>query len=306
MGMVFCMGLAGTLEMTSKTLNYRPHARSLAHHLRTPDWQELSGNLEALHGEPVLIATADTFASSWLNGWAAYFARHNQVWLANPQLNDVMLDHAPGAENILLPRSLPARLLVLESRVPGVQAFSPPLAATLAWSNGSYHLWETQDRNWAVPVQLANAGRISQLDGQPIFWIGLKETALTVMAGSPGTLTLRGTFRLGPGQSPGSSCVVRMGTNHGYRDVIVPRGTEESVSIPIPFGRSTILFTALDDGPPGFEYTRPEDQRSYLVSVQGLRVQFSPRKPGGPAHVKKCVNGSIHLPGFRHATDRNY
>jgi hypothetical protein len=275
MGTVFVMGAAGSTGLVLSSLKLQYKGRCPEYLLRAPEREELVQRLEAIHHQPLLIASADTYGNGWLNAWTAYAARHNRVWVANPLINDVPPQAAPGAGKTLFVRNLPTRLFVLGGSVPGMKTPSLDDGASLVWSNRAFQLWRTGNDRWALPLQLLNPIGIGPAGTKPYFWIGSEPATLKVLAGCAGFMTLHARFVPGPAR-PGSSLRrLRVRTNHGYRTVLATRGGEETLRVPVVRGKTTIQLKELDR--PTVQPLPGDGKRVFLVGVKDLRVQFHPR-----------------------------
>jgi hypothetical protein len=259
--------------------------------------------LENLSGRPLLIANPDACANDWLNAWTAYHARHNQVYVANPQVNDIVPGRVPEAAKTLYPKCLPRRLFVLTGPVPGLKATPLSGRSKLVWSNPSFQLWQTANQHWALPLQVVNPNDIEQREGRPFFWVGQAPAELKVMAGSPGILTLHGLFLPGPSRPGPTRRRLLVSTNNGYRTVLTTREGPETVTVPIRQGKTTVFLRGLDR--PTVKLLPHGETRILLVGVQDLQVQFTPSTAYRLAHKKTNGQGRPRSQGVPGPFNRN-
>jgi hypothetical protein len=305
LGAVFPLVLAGTAAMVweSGRLPARPPSlarflnpeRTLAHFLRDPDVRQLARLLEKLHQGKLLIACSNvTFlgmSNSWFNGWLAWFARHNRVWLAEPMTNGFSPDAVPGSARFLAPMRYPDRLLVLVNRTHSFRL--PPVGDTsLLWANPSYELWQTNSRRWALPL-VNNANLVQEFDGRSFLWVGASGTTVEVLAGSPGRLTVQAWFTPGCPCPPATSQRrVRITTSRGYRAELVTRGGLGSFTVPVASGRTTVTLAVTWPAPPS------GDGRLAMLSACALSARFLP----GPQQDTRSVS---RRPWARRVASRN-
>jgi hypothetical protein len=280
LGPLLGMALAGTSDMVLKSRWLQPLPRSLSHILLASDMRDLADHLEHLHGEPLLIAstepTLDGPHNSWRSAWLTYFARHNPVWVTDPEVNVIDPARAPGAEKTVSATGFPERLLILANRRNGFLA-APPAGATLAWSNGSYQMWRTSSRDWAVPVNLVNPDGWGEEHGQPFFWLGPDRATLFVVAGRPGAVTLQARFRPGPDLAGTALPVLCVESGHGRRRELVIRAGSGAVTVDVAEGVNRIALAAPEE--PARQSGGASRLRKHILGVQGLSLRFRP----GPA-----------------------
>jgi hypothetical protein len=294
MATILLMGLAGTTNLGLKTLRLQPQLRALCNLFHVPDRQELSRRLETLHDSNLLLASTDTVANNLLNAWACYFARHNRVWVANPQINDIEPKRVPEAAPTLFPANWPSRLLVLTGPVLGINTAPPAPRAALIWSNASYQIWETGNEPWFVPLQLVNPNGIEQEAGRPMFWVGQIPAGLDVMSACHGQLTLQASLRRGPGRPDMGLRQLEVRTNHGYRTVLTTWAGEQVIRVPIPSGQTTIFLAARNRRIVPSQ--RGGNNKDRLVGFQDLRLKFTPAS-GYRSVPGKEMQTVSHVPG---------
>ena len=92
---LFCLSFYGTLDMTVRSgigRTMEEIGRGGAHKLLSPSTRRIQDELSAICGEDVYIIYKDNFFNgNYINGWLAYFARKNRVWVANARIGDATI-----------------------------------------------------------------------------------------------------------------------------------------------------------------------------------------------------------------------
>jgi hypothetical protein len=111
------------------------------------DWREAAHKLGSLRGENLVLACGPGL---FMNCWLAYAARHNNVWLANPVINNENVigsntPPAPGVNPLPLDHlidldAVPHDALLFE-RTSGDPQVVVEGDRSLIWSQGDYQLW---------------------------------------------------------------------------------------------------------------------------------------------------------------------
>jgi hypothetical protein len=300
MGTILVMGLSGTAYMATRAITGRAAdaVRSCYFRwLRDPDRTELASRLQTLHNTPLLIASPDTFTNSFLNAWTTYCARHNPLWLANPVINSIDPSLCPWLPKSFVPPPLPAHLHLVTGNITGMKSTPPGGNAELLWSNSSFQLWRTRNRQWAVPLYLVQPYGAEPEIPAPFFWIGEVAATLEVMAGGPGSLTLNAKFCLDSRCHPLCMPRIEVCSNHGHRVVLKMQKGEQAITVPVPGGRTTITLKTLDQPAP--EVFPDGDNEILRVAVRGLRMHFTGEKVHGLVTGNKLAPESTRCPQWR-------
>jgi hypothetical protein len=276
LAIVLLFAAQATARMAYRACRPGPLPRSAAHLIRGP-MLTLMKRLEMVKGESVFLGSHDVSDNPWL----AYYARHNEVWLSIPKINDSGdLNALPGTNAVADVSHLPKNLFLLGSTMKGLH---PPRTnlSDLAWSDGDYFLWHVKNRNWALVTQVELPNGPEEVDGKPFFWIGRDPVKVTMICGSAGTLRLKGRYRPGP-SGPGTSSrrlsVRRINGEGTYVRRFTTPGGLEYVELPLTAGKNVLLIEALDE--PVHLSLANGDSRCLLVGVWGLRLGFTPALDG--------------------------
>jgi hypothetical protein len=271
---LLALGAAATVPMVLATTRPDPRPRSNAYLLHSADLARLQDCLGGAAGDDLLLAQHD----GYLNSWLGYFARKSRVHLLEPDYfrPDQLAELGPRVT--WDPAGSPDLPVVL-TRKQGAFARVEPGEMDLEWEGAWFQLWRARSPHWALPVVLTNANGLESLDGAPFFWVGGKPTALELVAGAPGRVTLRGTFTPGPGIPGVADRSLRLSTSAGYTRELHTTGGAFALTLPVPAGRSTISLQSLDEalGP-----TPNGDSRPLLLGVRGLDLAFSPAEESYP------------------------
>jgi hypothetical protein len=291
LGTTLIAGAAGTIEIAYRTSRSAfTTTRCPAYALLAPEMRQLQVRLERLRGKNLLITSLHGCqgidSAGYLNGWCAYFARHNRAWLTDPMFN--MSPLAGWRKAVGLPDAPPEsvrdNLLLLASNKHPL----PPSEGTDArrlWSNGAYELWQLGRGAWAVPIGL-KAPSVLMQEGQHFFWLGKDGATLEIMASAAGTVTVTGKFDAAPNLPPTSTRTIRVQvtgpTGKAERELTGP-GIERTFTVPVQAGRNVIAFVPLDapHGPLPRDFTEP-----VLWGVKGLRLKFVSASSAGTASLR--------------------
>src|SRR5262249_1729952 len=136
-------------------------------------------------------------AQGYLNAWAAYYARHNRVWVYSPSWRGIDLRphalFAPCHEVDHLPDDL-----LIVSRAGAV----PPTGTDVVWwsRHGGMRLWEARG-GWLLLTDVRSEYGSEGTAAERFYWLGRKEMELTVFASRDGVARL--TMELSPGPGLG-------------------------------------------------------------------------------------------------------
>jgi hypothetical protein len=258
LGVVSPAALAGTAAMVLASADPVPAARTNGPYFMALG--DLARCLGGLRGA-LVIAAPRALEDGWYNGWMAYFGRANPVWILNPSINHGEPPWGPESRRAFTGEHLPAAVHILAGSMEGVRA-SPPAGGTRLWSHDGYELWQMNGPGWALPLGLKAPGGVERGDGQPLFWTVAEPARLEVLAGGSGTLACDAALVL-PDPVPAGTGprALRIQTSRGHEVVLKASAGAVSFTLPLPPGRTTLLFSAV--GVP-------------RVGVRGLCVRFTP------------------------------
>jgi hypothetical protein len=249
--------------------------RGGAHKLLLPATRNIQEVLTKLHGEEIYILWEDEFyRGAYVNAWLAYFARRNRVWIANPLLGDIDIEHWTGSDH--RPTDLSSHAVVLTS--PSSRGFVAGQSFRLVLSAAPYLLWRLSGEHWAILTDIANPNGRETLTGEPLFWVSDRDTTITVLAGTAGVLSLSADFVPGPSVPESNFRDILVRTESGYSSEtriqfpgIPTSGSTGVLSMPIAKGQTRITIRGLDR--PTVLQQPSGDRSPLLVGVHSLRLQ---------------------------------
>jgi hypothetical protein len=289
---VIVSAIAGTCHIAWRAGQDTRHVRSCAPLLLTPDIRKLQERLRELPPSDVVQAINEPF----LNSWFSYFARNHRVWLCCPDIVDVRLKEEfpanavpktrgwpvqleagrlahirPGAGTLDV-RSLPVHAVILWQKSDMFQTVTAG-RLTEIWTGESFRLSQTDGNDWALPWAIETPYPLQEANGHSPFWMGQGTTTLNILAGSPGLVTLGGTFHAGPALPETALRRLAVCTDAGQRLTFTTDGGQCTFTVRVPAGKSRILLTPLDRptraAPPG-------DTQMMLLGIQDLSFTFTP------------------------------
>ncbi|MCX5908571.1 MAG: hypothetical protein NTY64_15695, partial [Deltaproteobacteria bacterium] len=169
---LFCFSFLGTFDMALRSgigRSLEAIGRGGAYKLLDPGILRIQDFLERLKGEKVLIAWQDDFfGGGYVNGWLAYWARNNRVWITNPLVSD--LDVRDLKE---------ARWQLSEPFSQGFLISSPLLGRLVGGASArrvrpenSIFGWQISGSNWAAVSALHNPNGLERAGEEDFFWVG--------------------------------------------------------------------------------------------------------------------------------------
>jgi len=115
------LSLLGTADMTIRSgvgKTQEEIGRGGAHKMLDPATKKVQDVLSGMRGQYVIISWKDDFFNgAYVNGWLAYFARKNRVWVTNPLITDLNLLDLPGIK-ITLDNPPPEFFLLIPPKIP--------------------------------------------------------------------------------------------------------------------------------------------------------------------------------------------
>jgi len=152
LGTMLASGFVGTTSMALQTVDpAHPSPSSLQTAVLDEDYRSALHLLRSLRGRSLVLACGPGL---FQNSWMAYSARHNDVWLVNPRVNN---NHVLAATEAPLPapplrplaqgrhlldlQTVPADALLLTSDCCGTQ-IQLEGDCRVIWSNAQYRLWQ--------------------------------------------------------------------------------------------------------------------------------------------------------------------
>jgi hypothetical protein len=274
LAVVFVLAAASTAWMAWDSSRTAPHGRCFGHYLCATDLRDLQRLLPRLPHTNLVLALdhppCPHHPPAALNSWLSYFGRRHRLWVAAPTFIDVEAwqDVAAGLADF---SDLPPDILVLTARCLGVQTVDRGRARPV-WSGVHFTLLHCPDGAWAVPLAFSNPNGCEGTLLHSWSWMGTDRVTLDVLAGRPGTVTLSGTFGLGP-SLPASDCTVRVRCA-GYQGAFFTRGGPGALEVPVPAGRSRITLEVLDR--PVLRSFPNQGPRALLLLVTDLSFRYRP------------------------------
>ncbi|MFL5801416.1 MAG: hypothetical protein ACJ8CR_06700 [Roseiflexaceae bacterium] len=231
-------------------------------HLDMSQFRQLEQLKQITGGAGMLVMVDDWVASEW----AVYFLRDMPIALSEYRMYMAQPHVIP-----LMKRAKPLR--PAETRYVLTDAvfdtgFSNSPHAKLVWSGGPYHLWATDLYQGAIITAITNALGIQQVDNQSFFWMGKGDTTLAVLAPKSGVLHLVGTFLPGPSVPDRAERDLLVLTDAGYRNQVTLINGDQSISLPIAAGKTTVTLRPLDT--PTLKALANGDIRPLVLGVQGI------------------------------------
>jgi hypothetical protein len=270
------LALLGTILMAHQSTTLGPTVRSHAAYYLRPGTRETQARLEALRNRDLLIATPYGGINQLRHAWLSYFARHNRIWLADPQVNATRLElHGnPGGIAVEAGTCIPDGFLLLTA--PGSFRPGPQGDAQLLWANTEYELWQPGPGPWVIALREQHRnGPPDVVDGRLVYCVDAGKTTLEVLASSPGTLTLTGRLRNRLPQSSESGSRLRVETSAGHVAEPVLRGDCARLTVPVVAGKNVITLSTLDPPVPPAPPGSPEAM-GMPAEVPGMQLEFTP------------------------------
>jgi hypothetical protein len=253
--------------------------RGFAEHLRYPDIRYLCDYLSRLKGEDVFIHNGPAV----VNGWLAYFAREDRVWLGYPEISDISIANSPGG-NVTC-ANLPANLNVIDS---GAQyacgllssgPFFPDTRTELKARVDPFCIWELRRPDWLMLLECRWGYGPGEI-GSHGFWCGDKPIVIHFLSPSAGEARIALRLDAGPNLPDPTRCRLRITTNRGY-DATVPVSLPASIELPLRLERGKTLVTITVDDAPRPGPAAPEDPRTLMAAVLEMPrfVSWTPDAP---------------------------
>ena len=232
--------------------------------LLAPGARQAQDMLSQLKGQSILIVNDDYY----MNGWLAYFSRHNRVWLTNPRMSDIDIAGVQVLDD------LPDNILVLTTSANGGIADS---SIRPVWSADPYHLGQITGQGWALPVGIQNVNGVEDWGGETGFWLGEGESAVDVLSSKGGQAAFTAEFSPGPSlpDVPGRRITIGVGQTFSLTTTIPTAGLQ-SFTIPIVAGLNHISLRALDKAT--VQELPSGDARALILGIRGLRIKLGERK----------------------------
>jgi hypothetical protein len=203
------------------------------------------------------------------NQWALYFLR--DVPLRVLEYRGYMA--LPGRSALMARAAAPewSRVGYLLTDGPFVPKHEAQ-AESLVWSSAAYQLWRLKPG--VALLDVANPSGVEQVGGQTFFWLGGKETRLTLLAQRPGCGRLRAVFVPGPAaqRAPTPRLEVLVGGSPQY--TVALRRERRSLPVPLKPGLNLVVLRTLDTPTP---WLTPHglSGRPLILGVHGLRVSLA-------------------------------
>lgn len=262
---------SGIIDMTLRTgigTTLEVIGRGGAHKLKVPSTKKVQTLLTNMHGQDLFLLWKDDFyGGGYMNGWLAYFARHNRVQIANHDFCDTTMDTYLSKNKKISPHSFimipPAPFSVIGS------------SANRVWTDDPYHLWKLSGVNWAILSEIANVNGLEQTpNGNYFFWMDDDRTQIKILAGRDGKAVLSGCLNPGPSIAATSKCNMVVQTNHGWEKNLEfeLKGDDQIViTIPVFEGENVVNLRSLDKAT--VNELPSEANRPLRVQIRELRLK---------------------------------
>jgi hypothetical protein len=259
--------VVGTAAMTLESTSTAPSTeRSNGHYLRAPDVRALMERLAITRGENIVFAAFDeTWNRALLNGWIAYFARHNNLWMGNPKVNDTDLTLLPELRDVVAPQTFPANILLLTTPDTPLPA-TVEATATSVWASGRFALWRPS-RSWIYPISLDNPNGRDGDWKRPTYWLGGGPTHLRLFASHAGEMSAIGHVSVAEGIQR-QAHRIRVSTTSSNSIVALSSGPNV-FEIPVRAGTNDLQLEPLQDAPPPIP---GKDARPLVVGLDDPRL----------------------------------
>lgn len=265
LSLVILLAAWGTLDMVQRSADPNARRRLGAHNyeLLTPEIRELQDRLTAMTSQKLLIVNP----SPIINGWLAYFARHNLVWLDSTLISDINLADYPETAGMISPENLPEDAYILSQNFITNEFIPRP-----NWQVGNYMLCNIKkmEQEWLLVTNFSNPNGVEVWDGQPAFWLGTEPTTIDILSGKSGTITISGNFVVGPSLPEKLDRDILIQTNHGYKQELKLAGGKNHLMVPIQSGATRIVLQPLDI--PSVAALPSGDTRPLLLGIVGAAI----------------------------------
>ncbi len=242
--------------------------RGGAHRLIDPGTAKIQQFLSKVKDENILIVWKDDFFNGgYVNGWLAYMARNNRVWVSNPLISDINLQSLPEARSF--PDPPPGKFLLLTSALLGGRISGS--SVQLECSASPYFLWKVAGRNWAAIKDIHNPNGLEESKGEYFFWVGNGDSVLETISGREGVLILEGEIFPGPSIPSQDLRNIQLTTDAGYSEKIQFKAWGLSqFFLPIANGRTIIKIRCLDQ--PTVAALQSGDTRPLMLQIRNLKI----------------------------------
>jgi hypothetical protein len=241
--------------------------------LGSPEMMVLATLLKSLNNTDVLISIRDSSnGGGFLNGWIAYFARNNRIYLTNSRISDISVpDLSMQKINLSI---LPAGSILVNSAQESCGGEIAGLRVASLLENKMVHVSQISAPNWAFISQVDNPnGLENDASGIPLIWIGDSPASMILYAGKNGLLKIHANLR--PGQSiPVETTRNLEITNLDITRLIPVQGlaSDRTIEIPVFSGRNEIKFQVIEKPTQSLS----NDPRTLLVMVKDYcRIEIS-------------------------------
>jgi hypothetical protein len=233
--------------------------------LGSPEMTVLANLLKSINNTDVLISVRDSSnGGGFLNGWIAYFARNNRIYLTNSRISDISAPDL-SMQNINL-STLPAGSILINSAQESCGGEIAGFQVASLLENKMVHVYQISNQNWAFISQVDNSNGLEKdLVGNPFIWIGNSPASMILYAGKNGLLKIHANLR------PGQSIPVETPRNLEITNLDVTRlipvqglASDQTIEIPVSSGRNEIKFQVIE------RPTQPlsKDPRTLLVMIK--------------------------------------
>lgn len=212
--------------------------------------------------KPLMVSVSNTIA----NEWAMYYLRNIPINLF-PYRGYAAQGHVVP----FMKRSYPVALSGISYILTDCQTIMPEGQTTLLWNGDRYKLWRIDTVDWAFLVDIQNPNGMENWNGRTGFWLGQKETVLSVITSKSGKVFLSAEFSLGPSLSKQRGCEFTITTDKGYRaleKILIPGPC--LIPLPLEAGRNQIVLTPINQPD---SLTQPNgDNRIMLIGMRDPKI----------------------------------
>jgi len=241
--------------------------RGGAHLLLARETREMQGLLQSTHDKEILIAYQDDFFNgSYLNGWLAYFARNNKVYLTNPGISDITVqDINKLGLNV---KELPIGSLIVTSGRSPCDGDVVGEGTKLVLKNKMFRVHKISGGTWAFIDQFLNPNGIERSSsGEPFMWIGDKAASIVLYSTNESIVSFQPHLYPGPSLPEGTPRTLEISNSDSKVEVTVSGELHElNVDIPVYPGRNEIKLSVLEEP----TLVASTDARTLLVNLSNI------------------------------------
>jgi hypothetical protein len=135
-------------------------------------------------GKNIFIDWNDNFFhGGFLNGWLAYFAKNNHLWLLNQKIGE-----SDKVINLLEATTLPSDFYLLTHTSTLAQVTG--ISAKKTWENKNFPLWVINGNKWALLYSSGDFSQLEKINNKQSYSCD-QNNPLQILTGNNGTFTLQ-------------------------------------------------------------------------------------------------------------------